>query len=380
MDKISNLQKKLHILFLNSWYPSRVVPYNGDFIQRHAEAVATQHHVTAIHVTTDENCQERTEIVEENKNGVQTYIGYIKKQPNRLLKWFYFVKTYRKLIKMAGKIDVIHVNILYPVGMLALYLNWKRGIPYIITEHSTAYHLKKDSGFRKTVSKLICKSAGFICPVTDHLGRALQQNGYAGRYQKVPNVVDTDIFRSGKQEKTTEFTILHVSHLGDGHKNISGMLTGIAEFKTVVPKFKVILIGENGEQYQPLIHTLRLDKHVQILNQISHKEVATYMQISDVFVLFSHYENLPCVILEAFACGLPVITTDVGGIREYFPEDFGTIIPPNDIMALKNALEKYYRLGVKPDKAKMHAYAEKHFGKTAIANALTELYTKAKTD
>jgi len=47
------LKKKLHILFLSSWYPSHVSPSNGDFIQRHAEAIATKHNVTVIYVTTD---------------------------------------------------------------------------------------------------------------------------------------------------------------------------------------------------------------------------------------------------------------------------------------------------------------------------------------
>lgn len=320
------------------------------------------------------------EIVAEKKNGVNTYIGYIKKQPNRLLKWFYFLKTYRKLLKMAGKIDVIHVNILYPIGMIALYLNRKKGIPYIITEHSTAYHLKKDSGLKKTVSKRICKEASFICPVTGHLGRALQENGYQGRYHPVPNVVDTDIFKPKTSKKEREFTILHVSHLGDVHKNISGMLEGIARFKTVARKFKVVLIGENGDRYGSLIGSLELENNVQILNQLDHTAVAELMQVSDVLLLFSHYENLPCVILEAFACGLPVITTDVGGIREYFPDNFGIRIPPNDISALKDALLTVYHGELKPDKSKMHAYAKKHFSKPAIANAFTDLYLKAIND
>jgi len=57
------LTKKLHILFLCSWFPSRVLPTNGDFILRHAEAVATKHKVTAIHVITDEKLKSNIEVV-----------------------------------------------------------------------------------------------------------------------------------------------------------------------------------------------------------------------------------------------------------------------------------------------------------------------------
>jgi len=54
--------KKLHVLFLASWYPSRVLKTNGDFIQRHAEAVALQHNVTVLHVISDSYLSEKTAI------------------------------------------------------------------------------------------------------------------------------------------------------------------------------------------------------------------------------------------------------------------------------------------------------------------------------
>ena len=53
------MHKKLHILFLSGWYPSRVSPSNGDFVQRHAEAVATVQNVTLIHVITDKNIKRK---------------------------------------------------------------------------------------------------------------------------------------------------------------------------------------------------------------------------------------------------------------------------------------------------------------------------------
>ena len=59
------------------------------------------------------------------------------------------------------------------------------------------------------------------------------------------------------------------------------------------------------------------------------------MRAADVFVLSSEFENLPVVLLEALACGLPVVATDVGGVREIVDESVGALVPPRDVPALR---------------------------------------------
>ena len=79
--------EKLHILFLASWYPSRVLKSNGDFIQRHAEAVALQHKVSVIHVKSDNNLKQKIEIDDKEVNGIRTIIAYVKNSKNPFIKW-----------------------------------------------------------------------------------------------------------------------------------------------------------------------------------------------------------------------------------------------------------------------------------------------------
>ena len=113
------------------------------------------------------------------------------------------------------------------------------------------------------------------------------------------------------------------------------------------------------------------------MNQIPHTEIAKELRNSNLFVLFSNYENLPCVILESFSCGVPVISTNVGGISEYFPDNFGKLIIKNDEEKLKEEILNFYnKKNNVATKDEMHTYVKSLFSEQAIANNFTNLYYK----
>ena len=76
------MKKKLHILFLCGWYPSRVMPTNGDFIQRHAEAVSKFHKVSVIHIVSDKSLNSKTEISKSAIRNFKVLIPRTKTQKN----------------------------------------------------------------------------------------------------------------------------------------------------------------------------------------------------------------------------------------------------------------------------------------------------------
>jgi len=377
--KLIFLNKKLHILFINSWYPSRVMPANGDFIQRHAEAVAIKNKVTTIHIISDKNSKPSIEITDEIINEVRTIIGYLKFTKNPVLKWLRFVLAFRKIYKEIGAFDVVHVNRIYPLGIFALYLKYFKKKPYIISEHWTSLlkeHARSISLFERLISKNIAKNASSICPVSQNLTDSMMDLGLTGNYQVVPNVVDTKVFVP-KSIKNNRFTLLHVSNMLDEHKNISGILNVISELKKSIPNFKLVLIGADSEKYAEHIKELSLQNIVTIMPQIEHYKIAEFMQQADAFVLFSNYENLPCVILESFSCGLPVISTDVGGISEFFPHSFGYLIPKNNTQKLTETLIHFYKSKTEYNSLKMHQYVKDNFSKEVICDTFLSCYLTA---
>lgn len=372
------MKQKLDILFLCGWYPSKVNPTNGDFIQRHAEAVAGKHKVSVLHIISDENTTEGN-IEFKEINGISTYIGYIKKTKNPLLKTYRYFEIFKRIITLIGSFNVVHLNSLFPFGLLALYLKTKRKVPFIISEHWTGYHYPQSQNlrfFERLLSKKIVKNAVFVCPVTKNLGDSMQNLGFKGNYLKVPNVVDTEIFKP-KDYINKEFTIVHISSLFDVHKNISDMIMIAKSLENKIGNFTWKFIGGSSDEFKHQINELNFTSaKIDFFNHIPQVELVNHLQTADVFVLFSNYENLPCVILESFSCGVPVISTNVGGINEFFPEEFGKLIQPKNKEELLKYLIHYYSKP-KIDKEKMHNYAVDIFSKKAIEKQFSDLYYKS---
>jgi len=371
------LNKKLHILFLCGWYPSKEFPTNGDFIQRHAEAVSLKHKVSVLHIVSS-NSINNSKIEKNSITNVDTYIGYVTKTTNPVLKLVRFYKMYITILKEIGCFDVVHLNSLFPFGIFALHLKAFKKKPYIISEHWTGYHFplsKKISFIEKLVSKSIAKKASFISPVSTHLQISMQKFGLKGNYCPIPNVVDIDLFKP-QTKKEKQFSILHISSLKNEHKNISGMLKAAKILEAEIPSFTWDFIGGNGNQYKDEIKNLGFTSaNINFIDHLPQEKLVSYLQKAHVFILFSNYENLPCVILESFSCGTPVISTNVGGIAEYFPEGFGTFTSVNNPSELAQKIKKINDNPInKPED--MYKYAKENFSKEIIAKQFSEVYFK----
>lgn len=378
-SKFFSLKNKLSVLFICGWYPSKVLPTNGDFIQRHAEAVATCNNVSVLHIITDKTTNKITFDSFIKKN-VKTHIAYLPKSKNNLRKIYYFFKAFKQFLKASPSFDVVHLNEVYPFGMLCLYLKKFKKISYIISEHWTGYHTpNKISKHQLLWSKTIVKNASFVCPVSENLKFSMEKIGLLGNYKIVPNVVDTTIFYPSKI-RTNVFTITHISNMIDEHKNISKMLEVIKMLEKQIEHFHFKLIGENSDKYIEKIKSIGLNiNKISIINHISQDELSNELKESDIFILFSNYENLPCVILESFSCGVPVISTNVGGISEFFPNDFGKLIQKNNQTELLNSIIEFYKKTKRTDKERMYKYVIDNFSKEVIAEKFNKLYYKSLT-
>ncbi len=107
-------------------------------------------------------------------------------------------------------------------------------------------------------------------------------------------------------------------------------------------KTRIFIIGEGPKrkELEKFIKENKLEERVKLLGGIPREKVFEVLKKSDIFVLISNWEGFPRSILEAMSCNLPVIASDVGGVKEAVDESCGILVKRGDKERIKNALEK----------------------------------------
>src|SRR5690606_14574479 len=125
----------------------------------------------------------------------------------------------------------------------------------------------------------------------------------------VPNYVDTEVFHP--KSLSPKYDLVFVGRL-EYQKNIPAMLEAVSTLEGT----KLLIIGAGSEQDAVLDAVERTQGRITYLERVPNEKLPDIFNQSRAFILPSRYEGLPKVLLEAMACGLPVIGTDVKGIRE----------------------------------------------------------------
>ena len=194
-------------------------------------------------------------------------------------------------------------------------------------------------------------------------------------YMVLPNVVDTNIFQIKPHDNAVP-KIIHVSCFEDKSKNISGLLESLRLLKDRNIDFKAVLIGD-GMDYESMKQkaaSMQLNDRVTFTGMLQGNELVDVIASGDFLVLSSNYENMPVVILEAFACGLPVVSTNVGGIAEIVDESNGILVPPHDSEKLADAMRKMLQSFKNYDANTLREGIIKKFSNDAVGKLLNDIY------
>lgn len=386
-----NLDKHFKILFLARWYPDRYDPMPGLFIQRHAAVASAFAHVTVLYLRADPECKPNINI--ENKfefgcNTIRVYYGTKLKFngfPASLVKFLLFlnafVKGYSYCKANFGKPNLLHVNVLTRMGVLAYALKIVSNIPYVITEHWSRYLPVTGTYkgfFRKLATKIVVQNADALSTVSHNLAAAMQAHGLMNqKFVLLPNVVDYNKYTLGFKPTDRKLKrILHVSCFEDKSKNISGIIHMLSQLVLIRNDFHVYFVGEGIDfnDLKQLADNLQLTEVLTFKGLLENEELIIQYQQADFLLMFSNYENMPVVISEAFACGLPVLATSVGGIPEFVNSTNGVLVAPGDGEALLekcvfmlNNIDIFDRQTIRSDSAAF-------FSNEAVEEALMKLY------
>lgn len=267
-------------------------------------------------------------------------------------------RAYMSLVRARGiaeefKPDVVHGQSTSIPGDLAIRL----GYPSVVTIHGVgSYEVEmreKNNGligkYRIWMTRRILRDieqrATVIIALSDFAEEYLK-NIRRKSIARIPNAVRDEFF--GMQRKQGEPKRLIYVGLLIERKNITGLLRAFRKVLDEVPDAKLDIVGHHLDPiYRQEIDAVideRLRRQVTFHGSVSGKPLIDLMNSASALVLFSLYENLPCVIGEALALERPVIASDVGGVSEMVADGVtGIIVRPEDEQAMANAMLRVIR-------------------------------------
>lgn len=389
--------QKPNVLFISSWYPTKEHETLGNFVQRHAECINPLVNLEVLTVISSANYQE-TKICFDKINDVKTTIVYYPKVKNSLpllSQWIKyrrylnaFKHGYEAIKKRSGinRFDLNHTNVCYKAGIFSMYLKKKEGLQYILTEHWTAFlpyrnEFQKFSPFVKSIIRKVVRQAKLLVPVSNHLATSMAYLGLVNKYEVIPNVVDVDLFQIG-EKVGDKFTFLHVSTLDNEQKNIDGIFQAFEILSRFTTNFKLVIVtdGDINEGRSMLEKSGLNTDLVEFHGTKTPVEIAEFYKKSDCFLLFSNYENLPCVIVESMSAGLPVISTKIAGIPEHVDDSKGILIKPKNIDELVYALKEIINKNYQYQAQEIRSYAIENFSKNAVGEKYFQIYQQVISD
>ena len=186
----------------------------------------------------------------------------------------------------------------------------------------------------------------------------------AQKVEILPNAIDIDSYRPGEkpeslieryglQNKIVIMTLGRIS-ANEQYKGFDEVIDVIPLLLQEIPNVIYLLCGDGDDRkrLEEKVEKLGLQQHVIFTGYVSEEEKVEHYRLADVYVMPSHGEGFGIVLLEAMACGIPVVASKVDGGREALRDGIlGIIVDPGDLDDIRSAINRslHMQKGVIPE-------------------------------
>jgi glycosyltransferase involved in cell wall biosynthesis len=240
-----------------------------------------------------------------------------------------------------GKFDLVHVH-----GVRPLAATRGLSLPVVFTNHTSGFlgRLNAEPGRKRRTAALLEHVDALLAP-SDELVAAARAFGYAGPAQMIPNGVDIERFAPGPSGARAAWgfgadeTVIMLARRLVKKNGVLGFARAVARMQA--RNFRVVVAGDgpDREQMVEILGEAGMLDRVKFLGAVPNSSMPEIYRACDVAVLPSLAEATSITGLEAMACGLPLVGTNVGGIPAIVADGVsGLLVPPADPEALAGAL------------------------------------------
>ena len=383
----------MHILIIPSFYPDKSHPTRGIFIRNQALAIKKAGNKVGVLVapqmiTMSDVFQFWGQLLNPhldiyNDRGIKTYYPrhwsfypsiftkecFIRRSSN------YFRNVLMEYINDVGRPDIFHAHNMMYGGIITSYMTKKFDIPFVLTEHSSAFLNGSINEWKVPYIKRTLRNADVVLPVSKALSNLL------GTYQKpriisvMGNIVNANLFNLPEEPNPMDpFVFSSIGYLIP-RKRFDYL---IKAFYNAFYRENVILniAGDGPERnaLEKLVHKLDLTSQVNFAGFLTPKEISLLIKNSHIVVSASQVETFGVTLIEAMACGRPVIATRSGGPEDYVTENNGILVPVANMHALSKAMRKIRRTWDQFDPESIRAQCISRFSEKAIVSRLENIY------
>ncbi len=243
--------------------------------------------------------------------------------------------------------DLIFSYFLYPEGYAALKIGKALSVPVVARSMGSDINRIGDSITAMHTRKVLREVDFLVMVSRDLREKALAMGASPDRICTMVNGCDTSVFhvrdRAQAREKLgidlAEKAVVYIGRT-DVNKGVRELVDAAVALHPAHPNLHVYLVGGGPDRaiIQSKIEINNASSYIHALPACAFDDVAVWMAAADLVTLPSYMEGCPNVVLEALACGRPVVATNVGGIPEIMSDAFGRLVPPRDSAALAQAL------------------------------------------
>lgn len=371
----------IHSLFITHWYPTESKPVNGTFIREQALAVSLFNKVTLVHI--DGVNQSHPNITVERDGEIIVYRLRYPKPALPKTGWLY---RFRGLQDIFGRLssqnnlpDIIHAHV-YSSADLAYFFGRRYHLPAVLTEHASSYPRNLLTKTQAITVPFYLNRLLLLMPVSNELWRHMQRYRIRAPHQVIPNTVDTNLFRPkpiAQTQGSNEKQILMVAMLYPV-KGVNHLIQAIHLTLQNGKNVELMIVGDGPERtsLEAMAQQLKIDEKVKFLGVKTKPEIAELMCQARMLALTSNWDNMPSVLIEAMACGLPLVASAVGGIPEIVKPFCGRLVEPGNPTSIAEGIEYILDNPSEFPCDRIARYAQDEFSYQVVGKKISDAYQK----
>ena len=382
----------MKLFIIPSWYPTEIHPESGSFFRDRASILRKNGIEIIIGAPVTHSLKDFFRFSHNNtvqvdiNGGLPTYllesINIFPKMEKLFFKQYKksAITIFNKLLETHGLPDLVMIHSsLWAGGALGEILN-NNDIPFVLTEHLKEFLIPNGfSTFQKNIIHNTYSMASQILLSSSSLKNAILKNfnTHKPKLNLLPNPVDENLFTLREIPNINPQFIIVCISLFRSEKRIDLVLESFNDLVHSGIKAKLKLIGDGPlkHEIENQIQKLGVSDLVELPGYLPQKRIIDELHSSHFLVLPSDIETFGMVLVEAQACGLPVVATDCGGPKDILTAESGILVTPGSVSELTEGMKKLIRSFDKFDPTEIRNSVIQKFGQQSYAESIINITT-----